>query len=321
MSEQLRIIAGSGRSGTTWIQDVIAETNEYRPVFEPLHPQAIPVAAPYAGRFIEPDANAKELAGLFESIGRGELNSIWTDYRIRPRVLLPRARMLYSLGEWSGFVSRWAGVIGQYHRYRPMRDYSEVIVKLIRGNLMLAWLKRNFNARIIFIARHPGAVIESRLRIRGKIWDPEPLLAQFRNPSVLGRLYENYVHLLNRKLDSVEAQALIWCIENQLPLKEAGEGKYALVFYENLVVNGEREWARITDTLELNNNPYGNTIIDKPSQQAALNRSGTANNKSESWLDRLNHSQIYSLERVLDELGVVEYQARNIMPIVTDYSG
>jgi hypothetical protein len=33
-----RVVAGYGRSGTTWVQDVLAISNELRPVFEPLHP-------------------------------------------------------------------------------------------------------------------------------------------------------------------------------------------------------------------------------------------------------------------------------------------
>jgi hypothetical protein len=317
MMKQLRIIAGSGRSGTTWVQDVIAETNGLRPIFEPLHPQVIRAAAPYSGHYIMPDANEQGLADLFDSIAIGDLKSIWTDYRIQPNNLLPRARMLHSLGAWSGFVTRWRGAIGQYRRYRPMRDFPDVIVKLIRGNLMLSWLRNHYDARIIYVVRHPGAVIESRLRIHDRSWDSEPLLAKFRDPNVLGHLYERYAQLLNRQLNPVEAQALIWCIENQLPLEEAEEGKYTLVFYEHLVKNSEREWARITESLALKINPFGHKIVDKPSQQATLHRHRNKNNIAKNWLDRLSQSQIDSLENVLVELGVEVYRARNIMPVVS----
>jgi len=34
----MKLIAGSGRSGTTWVLDALADANDLRPVFEPLHP-------------------------------------------------------------------------------------------------------------------------------------------------------------------------------------------------------------------------------------------------------------------------------------------
>jgi hypothetical protein len=53
-SDPIRIIAGSGRSGTTWVLDALAEANALRPVFEPLHPLAIPQARPFAYRYYRP---------------------------------------------------------------------------------------------------------------------------------------------------------------------------------------------------------------------------------------------------------------------------
>jgi hypothetical protein len=319
---QPRIIAGSGRSGTTWIQDVIAETNRLRPIFEPLHPQAIPAAAPFSGRYVAPDATEPELTDLFDSVVSGDLKTIWSDYRIRPRVLLPRRGMLNSLAECSNFVSRWQNVISQYYRYRPMRAYKDVIIKLIRGNLMLSWLQKCYDSHIVYVVRHPGAVIESRLRISGSSWDPAPVLKRYRDPAVLGILHHRYAGILNRQLDHVEAQALIWCIENQFPMQEAEKGNYALVFYEHLVTNGENEWARITNSLALDQNPHGNAIVNKPSQQAVLNRVGRIDIKDETWLDRLNQRHIDSLGRILEELGVVAYRADKTMPLVaTDSTG
>ena len=51
-SNRPRVVAGFGRSGTTWIQDVLARTNSLRAVFEPLHPIAIPGAAQYAHTYL-----------------------------------------------------------------------------------------------------------------------------------------------------------------------------------------------------------------------------------------------------------------------------
>ena len=37
-------------------------------------------------------------------------------------------------------------------------------MKIIRGNLLLAWLVRNFEFPVLYLLRHPCAVVASRLR-------------------------------------------------------------------------------------------------------------------------------------------------------------
>ena len=53
MKDNPLIIAGSGRSGTTWILDVIAESNNLRTVFEPLQPYGVPEAQSYGYRYLK----------------------------------------------------------------------------------------------------------------------------------------------------------------------------------------------------------------------------------------------------------------------------
>ena len=82
-----RLIAGSGRSGTTWILDVLTQVNGMRPIFEPLHPTAVPAAASFANQYIDPDRKMLELKQFLDGVFNGELHSLWTDYRIRPPML------------------------------------------------------------------------------------------------------------------------------------------------------------------------------------------------------------------------------------------
>ena len=50
------IIAGSGRGGTTWILDSIAEANNLRTIFEPLNTVFVPAAKPFAYRYVRDDS-------------------------------------------------------------------------------------------------------------------------------------------------------------------------------------------------------------------------------------------------------------------------
>ena len=80
----LKIIAGSGRSGTTWILDCLAESNKLDTIFEPFHPKCFPSARKFANHYIREEDSAPELQMLIEKIFSGELKNIWTKYRIRP---------------------------------------------------------------------------------------------------------------------------------------------------------------------------------------------------------------------------------------------
>ena len=312
-----RIIAGSGRSGTTWILDAIAEVNALRPVFEPLHPQAVPAAAPYAGRYLGPDDDASSLKSFLDEVFAGRYDSLWTDYRVRPNTLAPGWKACISPAAFSGFVSRWREAIAQYRRYKPLRYHPEVVVKVIRGNLILSWLRQQYDARIVFVTRHPGAVLESRLRIGGRSWDPAPILDLYRTPGVLGDIGERYQELLHRPLEPAGAHTLIWCIENQLPLEQAEEENITVVYYEQLMEDPERQWQRIVDAYDLQFNPWFYDVVKKPSQQARLRQRDEAAPATKNWRDRLGPRNMTEMERVLDLLGVDVYRADEMMPLAS----
>src|SRR4030095_5695339 len=84
------LIAGSGRSGTTWVQDTLATANGLRTVFEPRHPGGSSIARSRANLYLRRDTLDVELQEFFASVFAGTLRSIWTDYRIRPDRLRPR---------------------------------------------------------------------------------------------------------------------------------------------------------------------------------------------------------------------------------------
>jgi len=288
-----------------------------RPIFEPLHPEAVPGAGRFANRYIGPDDEVPGLREFLDRLFRGEIRSTWTDYRIRPHLLVPRLSMVLSLGRISGFIMQSREAAERYVRFRRMLEYSPVLVKIIRGNLMLGWLRKHYAARIIFVARHPGAIVESRLRIGGRSWDTEPVLDLFRRKEVLGRLRDRYAPLLTAKLELAEAHTLIWCIENQLSLERAAIDDYPVIFYEHLLSDSKRQWQRIVDALAMKHSPFGEEILAKPSQQSALTRLKKAGVGKQSWMDRLSLNHKEGIQRILDETGVTQYSMRESMPLVT----
>ena len=158
------IVMGSGRSGTTWVVDALAEANQLRTIFEPLHPSVSKIGSRYAYRYIKSGTDEPELHSFVQSLVSGEFRSIWSDYRVRTDRLYPTLGRLASREKLKLLVARWRKLIRQRNKYRKEQG-RQPIIKFIRANLMAGWIRSEFNARIVVIVRHPGSVIASKMHL------------------------------------------------------------------------------------------------------------------------------------------------------------
>ena len=127
-------LAGTGRSGTTWLSDVVNHRRAYRYVFEPFYPAKVEVFAHFRPRqYLRPDDRREEFLGPARKVLTGGLRDPWTD---------------------------------RFHRRFVARRR---LIKDIRANLLLGWIKANFpGLPIILLLRHPCAVVASRLALGWK---------------------------------------------------------------------------------------------------------------------------------------------------------
>ena len=150
-------LAGSGRSGTTWVAGVINYRNGYRLVFEPFHPGKVGICGSFRRKqYLRPDDRREEYLGPARRILTGGLRGFWTD-RFN-RKLVARRRL----------------------------------IKDIRANLLLGWLGENFPGMpIVLLMRHPCAVAASRLELGwrdnlSEIMAQEELVEDFSLPVEAG---------------------------------------------------------------------------------------------------------------------------------------
>ena len=217
-SEAPRIIAGFGRSGTTWVQDVLATANSLRAVFEPLHPDVNIDAAPHAHAYHNADDADPELYSFLCKYLYDDFHSMWVDYRIRADLLIPRADDLRSWQHAKRKLRRIARSKDNYLRYRSQRRHNARITKLVRANMMLPWLQKSFDARIVFLIRHPVAVVMSQMSCP-EVWKPFARIDRYKADSVLlDALHKNTRELVLGQLDEVEAFSLSWH-PGHLPLR------------------------------------------------------------------------------------------------------
>ena len=112
---------------------------------------------------------------------------------------------------------------------------------------MLDWLEANFNPRVIFVVRHPGAVAASQFKATSTAWDFNgPVLKriffQYKHDEQLRKDYlKKYYEIFSEKLSPVEGYTLLWCIENILPIYTRQKRKRYVFFYEDIVTNPENQ--------------------------------------------------------------------------------
>jgi Sulfotransferase family len=195
-------IAGSGRSGTTWLSGLVNHDAAYREVFEPFHPGKIEEFRGFGSKqYLRPGDRREEFLAPARKAVAGRLRSRWSD---RGGALVARRRL----------------------------------VKDIRANLLLGWLAENFPGMpIVLLMRHPCAVVSSRLALGwgdnlDETISQRDLVEDHLLP-VEGRI--------RAASDPFERHLFLWCIDNLVPLRQFSPGAIHLCFYENLVLEPESE--------------------------------------------------------------------------------
>jgi hypothetical protein len=234
-------LAGSGRSGTTWLSEILNADGRCHYLFEPFNCRKTPAWQDFAFRQYLPRGKSNEKAKAAAThILSGRVHSAWIDSQNK------------------AFVS------------------SHRLVKDIRANLMLGWLREEFpEMPIVLLTRHPLAVTLSRQKLG---WGPGSLEALESQPELMSRHLEPHRALLRRLSgDAFSMQIANWCIEHLVPLAELREGEFCLVQYESLVRAPEDELVRLFGYL-------GRELSDKHRRRLGQ-ASATASRGTRQYLD------------------------------------
>jgi hypothetical protein len=196
-------LAGSGRSGTTWLSRVINHGGGYRYVFEPFNPARVGAVGCFRSKqYLRPDDAREEFLGPARLVLTGELKDPWAD--------------------------RFNGKLVARRR----------LIKDIRANLLLGWMRAHFPGMpIVLLLRHPCAVVASRISLGWRdnleeTMEQEYLVEDFLQPM------EAEIRAAG---DDFERHLFLWCIDNFVPLRQFGTGEIHLAFYENLLMNPKDE--------------------------------------------------------------------------------
>ena len=137
-----RIILGSGRSGTTWVQDCLADANELRPIFEPLHEAESDIGRRYAYAILRPGDREEVLEHFFMRLAAGQQYSRWIDYRGRNDLLFPALSKLMTIHGLKSWTRLWRRHLRDRSQLRASVQRKETLIKCIRANLMAGWFAK-----------------------------------------------------------------------------------------------------------------------------------------------------------------------------------
>ena len=288
------IIAGSGRSGTTWVQDSIASANNLQTIFEPLHPIGVTAARGFANKYYPVGVENSDLESFMRQVLSGTYRSLWMNYRIRPdRFNIFRVGVSQAVYNVRKFA--------QHYRKYQVKGQDGLAVKFIRANLMLPWLVHQYDVRALFVVRHPCAVIASRLKLGGKDWVSSLELDRYRSDHGVSRLILDEFGIdIAESFSPIAALACVWCIENLLPVQWAKDAGYRVTAYERLLSEPEQEWKHVIGELGLSHVP-DNALRETPSQQVSAEMRGRTFSGSHlgKWRQTLTADQLNEIASVL----------------------
>ena len=285
--EEVIWLIGDGRSGTTWVSDLINYDKRYREMFEPFHPRLIKgmnFLSPH--QYIRPYDSNKQLEIIASSVFSGKFRN--------PRVDKGNRSFLY----------------------------KGLLIKDIFANLFSYWASFRFpKVKIILLIRNPFSVALSKYKSKNWFWVTEPLdlLEQYS-------LYEDYLHPFediirrtSREGNFVSCQILIWSIINYVPLRQFKQGQLKIIFYEEAFLKPLCEVSKIFRFVRPGiENHHIN--LDRKSVNCLSHTAGPESNLLKgtspitSWKNELTYQQIDAGLKILQCFGFAELYDDNSMP-------
>lgn len=280
-------IAGSGRSGTTWLAQLVNHDHSYRYYHEPFGPAVWPALRPV----------------LYLRKGNSE-----------ERYVVPVERTLRGHRVWNWIRSN------EYNR--SVQPYNRLVfhkrlIKECRANLWLHWLRdRHPEVPIIFVMRHPAAVAYSTIQRRLPNVFQEYFLQRELIEDQLAPFYDRMVAA--RSGPEWDQHVLNWCIQNYVPLRELTPNNTHLMFYENLLLHPQAEMARLFEFIGQPMSDNVQMAYAKPSsttRRTSAIRTGA--NLVSAWKDEVSGADLQRAFDLVALFGLDSIYSTGVLPDTT----
>jgi hypothetical protein len=272
-------LAGSSRSGTTWVADLINYRGDYRYMFEPFAPT---------------NTRHSKLFRYLLYIRPGDDD---------PKYL--RAATTIVSGR-------------TFDRRAPQHNrgfvFGKRVIKEVRAQLWLRWLHQHFpGLPIILLMRHPCAVTLSRTKRKlanyfNNVFKQPELFDDYLNP------FRAEIEQA-RAADAWEQRMFTWCIEHYVPLRQFRKGEIHLAFYEHLAERPKEELGRIFAFL---GRSYDDAVLEALKRPSSRAKEWSAIVTGESligrWKSEVTDAQMRRSLEILSLFGLDKIYSDDPMP-------
>lgn len=289
------IVSGFWRSGTTWLQESLAELIKAKTVFEPFHPLVAATREIYSyNQLSTKDAEFLEL--YMPYWGASTLNGHplheYFDKALRSEIPGKPVRVLRK---------------GLTESFRP-----RVILKLIRGSLCLRTAQNTFSMPVIHIYRDPRAIVASlkwtdwdwlfdHLCLREQLLEPQDGRAEFfGNWSDEIRAYDK-----EGRVARITAYWALTEIFIQYCYADDHQARISFVSYEELCRKREDILLDVFEKLDLCHDLYkASPVLDIDSFTTMKLRQGISlEQRISGWQKKLSNSEITTIESIVRHFG------------------
>ena len=272
-------IAGTERSGTTWVSDIVNYNREYRYVFEPFWAAQVEMCKGFREQqYLRPGNQDPYFVATVEAILSGRVRNRWTD---------------------------------KYHRRFIA---SKRLIKDVRSNLFLKWMHDQFpEVPIVLLLRHPCAVASSQRK--RKNWPPDPKEEFLAQQELVEDLLYPFRGEIEAAQTDFERMIFRWCIQNYVPLKQFGTGEIEVVFYENLCEKPRSEVAKVFSFLGKDYDEAVLTTVRKPSPQShTVSAVISGGSLIDSWREKVTVEETNRAIEILSLFGLDKIYSQDSMP-------
>jgi hypothetical protein len=288
-------IFSTPRSGTTWLAELLATQGKFKIVNEPCNLR-VPVVR--------------------ETLGLGKWEGIFfPENRARIRAYL------------QSFVDGKDSDL-RFKRETPFTEFwhlktDRVLFKILfAGEDDIDWFRTEFDARIVFLVRHPIPVSLSREYL--------PRLESFLAPPFC-RHFSNAQLMRAREIfganDQFQKAVLDWCLQNAIPLRQA-RPEWIVLSYEQLVVEPEVVIPYLAETLNLRKPDLMRQRLLKASRSTgkssgesrallADTEQGRAQRHRlvDRWREKISPEREAAAMQILETFGIDMYESDRSMPV------
>jgi len=277
------MIAGHGRSGTTWIGSVFAQAPKVIYYNEPCNP-------------------------IYNNKGD---YSIWFKYL--------RANDYFKYYEscldpaFEGNISSFGDVWIRKNPFRRLSKDFRVVIKDVASYISLEWIYHRYHPYILIILRHPCAVALSEINNRTPIHNAINEL--IKQNSLVNDHLAPYLEIMKKAKKPFEIYATIWAARNRVIANLIREYKeWNLVFYEDFC---EKPQNRFYKTFEEINLKWTNNVEKYIMKTTRYIKKGTYTTY------RVSQDQIHKWKRNMDQSQinqVIEFVEPFNLPFYNDFS-